>query len=108
MHNQRAGLDLFGGGIDDSVPPSIRDSVPPVIDGPLRRGDSGAATEWLVRALDNTTDPTGPAWFGPDTETAVRRVQSAHGLVPDGIVGPETLFALTASNRDGPRLRRRW
>ncbi len=82
--------------------------VPPFIDGPLRRGDSGAAMEWLVRALDNTTDPTGPAWFGPDTETAVRRVQSAHGLVPDGIVGPETLFALTASDRDGPRLRRRW
>ncbi|CAG1021766.1 partial zinc D-Ala-D-Ala carboxypeptidase, partial [Patescibacteria group bacterium] len=28
--------------------------------------------------------------FGPNTEAAVRRFQSNHGIVPDGIVGPKT------------------
>jgi general secretion pathway protein A len=37
----------------------------------------------------------------------VRSLQSAHGLVPDGIVGPETLLALAADAPGGPRLRRR-
>jgi len=37
--------------------------------------------------------------FGPDTEAAVRAVQSAGGLVPDGIVGPKTWIALDARER---------
>jgi N-acetylmuramoyl-L-alanine amidase len=32
--------------------------------------------------------------FGPATETAVEAFQSAHGLVPDGIVGSQTRTAL--------------
>lgn len=32
--------------------------------------------------------------FGPLTEAAMRRFQRAHGLVPDGIVGPRTWKAL--------------
>jgi general secretion pathway protein A len=37
---------------------------------------------------------------------AVRRVQTAHGLTADGVVGPETLLALASADSDGPRLRR--
>ena len=36
---------------------------------------------------------------------AVRRFQAAHGLVPDGVAGPETRFASTA-DAPGPRLLR--
>jgi general secretion pathway protein A len=80
--------------------------------GALRRGDRGAAVDWLrerlrtaghVRGLES-----GPAYFDERLETGVRRLQAAHGLVPDGIVGPETLFALTAHDEQGPRLRRAW
>ena len=33
-------------------------------------------------------------------------LQDAHGLVPDGVIGPETLMALAARENEGPRLRR--
>jgi peptidoglycan hydrolase-like protein with peptidoglycan-binding domain len=32
--------------------------------------------------------------FGPATESAVKRLQKANGLVADGIVGPKTLAKL--------------
>jgi peptidoglycan hydrolase-like protein with peptidoglycan-binding domain len=35
--------------------------------------------------------------FGPGTEVRVRRLQSASGLVPDGIVGPRTWAAIDGS-----------
>ena len=77
----------------------------------LRRGDSGAAVEWLREQLNASqearVDASGPAYFDAGIEAGVRRLQSAHGLLPDGIVGPETLLALTARDDDGPRLRRR-
>ena len=77
----------------------------------MRRGDSGAAIEWLRERLNASqearVDSSGPAFFDAGIEAGVRRLQSAHGLVPDGIVGPETLLALTARDKDGPRLRRR-
>jgi general secretion pathway protein A len=83
----------------------------PVLDsGTLRRGDSGAAVDWLRDRLiaggHLKLDVTGPAYYDELIEGGVRRLQSTHGLVPDGIVGPETLFALTAGDAAGPRLRR--
>ncbi len=41
----------------------------------------------------------------PGDTTTVRRFQSAHGLVPDGVAGPETQFAATVG-APGPRLLR--
>ena len=82
----------------------------PVLDsGALRRGDRGAGVDWLRDRLNvaghTEMDEVGPALFDEEIESGVRRLQAAHGLAPDGIVGPETLFALSARDDDGPRLR---
>lgn len=76
---------------------------------PLRRGETGPAVDWLRdRLLDEPQRAlaVGPALFDPDTEAEVRRLQTARGLIPDGIVGLETLLALTADSGSGPELRR--
>jgi general secretion pathway protein A len=46
--------------------------------------------------------PANPMTLPPDID-AVRRFQSDHGLVVDGVAGPETSFAL-AADAPGPRL----
>lgn len=77
----------------------------------LRRGDTGPGVEWLRRQLVEgghaSLDLTGPAVFDAQLENGVRALQNATGLVPDGIVGQETLLAVTGIGKDGPRLRRR-
>ena len=84
--------------------------APALIDGTLRRGDAGGAVDWVRERLldtgDATFDEMGPAYYDLAMEAGVRRLQAAHGLVPDGIVGPETMLALAARDDDGPRLRR--
>ena len=79
--------------------------------GTLRRGDSGPGVEWLQQRLVEgrfvTSDLDGPALFDARVEAGVRALQSATGLLPDGIVGPETMMAVSGIGRDAPRLRRR-
>jgi peptidoglycan hydrolase-like protein with peptidoglycan-binding domain len=48
----------------------------------VKRGDRGEAVRSIQRRLGITADGV----FGPLTERAVKRFQSRHGLVPDGIV----------------------
>ena len=84
--------------------------APTFIPGNLKVGDNGIAIDWLRDRLyergliDEVT--FGPAQFDASMEDAVRRLQASHGLIPDGIVGPESLLALTAEEPGGPRLRR--
>lgn len=75
----------------------------------LRRGDHGPGVEWLRQRLASggyaQPDMTGPALFDAGIEAGVRALQSATGLSPDGIVGPETMLAVAGIGRDGPRLK---
>jgi len=56
----------------------------------LRRGASGD----LVRQVQMKCGVAADGQFGGATEAALRAFQRAHGLVPDGIVGPKTWLAL--------------
>src|SRR5690606_11251567 len=78
-----------------SVAAILADEAPPPVLIPasdaqgrptLRRGAAGP----LVGALQEKLAVTGPDFFGPRTEAAVREFQRGHGLVPDRIVGPRT------------------
>jgi peptidoglycan hydrolase-like protein with peptidoglycan-binding domain len=80
-----------------------RDAPPPVVipraepldsHGPgrptLRRGSVGPEVSLLREKLGLTPD----SHFDAQTEAAVREFQRQHGLVPDGIVGPQTWSVL--------------
>ena len=73
-------------------------------------GDSGPAVDWIHDRLRDRagldTADAGPAILDDASLVALRRVQTAHGLVADGVIGPETLMALSSGDSDGPRLRR--
>ena len=79
----------------------------------IRRGDVGFAAAWLRAQLaafeadgGDAPELVGPPQVDAATEAKVRTVQAQFGLVPDGIVGPETEFALASRNRSGPALAR--
>ncbi|MBS0213614.1 MAG: AAA family ATPase [Proteobacteria bacterium] len=74
---------------------------------PIKPGDSGPGIAWLRRQLNATaaTAGDGNTYSGPLVE-AVRSRQRDLGLRADGVVGPETLLALLATDRDGPHLRK--
>lgn len=120
LNRSRARLQLAGETIDVSRRDLERHwlgeffalwRAPTFLPTTLRRGDSGAAVDWLhARLLDREllrAAPAQPGYYDAATEAAVRSLQAAHGLVPDGIVGQETLLALAADERGGPRLRTR-
>lgn len=62
----------------------------------LQLGDAGPAVRRLQRALRRAGKSPGSVdgQFGPDTERAVRDLQQAHDVDPDGIAGPQTWAAL--------------
>lgn len=74
-------------------PPLIPSAEPPLQPGgpagrpTLRRGSSGDAVRQLQAALGLLP---ADGVFGAGTEAAVRAFQRAHGLVPDGIIGPRS------------------
>ncbi|HET7359356.1 MAG TPA: peptidoglycan-binding protein, partial [Rhodanobacteraceae bacterium] len=76
----------------------------------LRRGDSGSAVAWLDARLrrldDDTASSYRPAIFDASVEKRVRKLQQGFGIPADGIVGPETLFALSSMDDNGPHLAR--
>ena len=70
----------------------------------------GEVLAWIKQQLgrlDGDTEAAlGPAFFDTALEERIRKLQAAYGLTADGIVGQETLFALSSLAADGPRLAR--
>lgn len=63
------------------------------MDRPTLRRGAPNNPKFLVQTVQRAVGITGnkvDGVFGPMTEAAVRDFQRAHGLVPDGIVGPKT------------------
>ena len=85
--------------------------LPPGIPATLHQGDAGPGVAWVKSQLalmdGGKADDTGPAYFDAALEERVRKLQIAYGIKPDGIVGPETLFALSALAESGPHLYRK-
>jgi general secretion pathway protein A len=82
--------------------------LPAGIPATLHASDAGPGVAWvkaqLARMDAGKTADTGPAYFDTALEERVRKLQVAYGIKPDGIVGPETLFALSALDESGPHL----
>ena len=81
--------------------------IPADVPTTLRPGDAGAGVAWVkarLARMDGKTADAGPAYFDAALEERVRKLQTAYGIKPDGVVGPETLFALSALDDTGPHL----
>jgi general secretion pathway protein A len=83
---------------------------PDQVPATLRVGDAGSGVAWIkaqVARMDAAkAADVGPAYFDAALEERIRKLQVAYGIHPDGIVGPETLFALSALDENGPHLMR--
>jgi general secretion pathway protein A len=83
---------------------------PETVPATLRVGDAGPGVAWVkaqVARMDGAkAADAGPAYFDAALEERIRKLQIAYGIHPDGIVGPETLFALSALDESGPHLAR--
>jgi murein L,D-transpeptidase YcbB/YkuD len=75
-----------------------------VLVGSGSRGDPVRAIQRQLNARTASLAVDGR--FGPQTALAVRRFQQANGLLVDGIVGPNTWYALVTAPTVGPIIRR--
>lgn len=83
--------------------------LPVEVPATLKLGDSGVGVAWVMERLktfDGGAGATSPAPFTAQLEARVRALQQAYGIKADGIIGPETLFALSALDDAGPHLAR--
>jgi peptidoglycan hydrolase-like protein with peptidoglycan-binding domain len=84
----------------NSAPSTSPSSAVPQTD--LERGESGPEVEKLQHALvqlgymTEQQVRTGPGVFGPQTEAALKRFQTEHGVPSTGTYGPQTRKALSS------------
>lgn len=74
---------------------------------PFPAGATGPGVDWVDSRLQSQhpTRSRDPGTVDAAMAGTIRRFQRAHGLVADGLIGPETMMAL-ATGLDGPRLLR--
>lgn len=82
--------------------------IPPDHRGDIRPNSRGPAVKWLKQQLaviyEDTADPGDPV-FDNETVQQVKQFQLAEGLVPDGIVGTQTIIRLNTAVVSGiPKL----
>jgi general secretion pathway protein A len=78
----------------------------------IHLGIRGPTVQWLVRQLalarGQVVDPGKAPLFDEGVEREVRQFQLEQGLVPDGLVGPQTLMRLAGvGDRSAPQLQSR-
>jgi N-acetylmuramoyl-L-alanine amidase/Putative peptidoglycan binding domain len=81
--------EIIGG---SAPPPVLIPKADPTGRPTVRRPDWNDAVKDVQRAVG--VEPDGR--FGPKTEAALRKFQLAHDLVPDGIAGPKSWAAIDA------------
>ena len=62
----------------------------------LRRGSDNETVFQLQQILFPQSPDEWDGKFGPRTESALEGFQQAHGLAPDGVVGPLTAAVINA------------
>ncbi|MBC6942442.1 MAG: AAA family ATPase [Xanthomonadales bacterium] len=83
--------------------------VPTDVPARLERGAVGPGVAWALdrlKAFDGGTGATPGASFDAAMQARIEKLQQAFGIRADGIIGPETLFALSALDDSGPHLSR--
>lgn len=84
--------------------------LPAEVPATLKRGDSGEAVAWVTDRVatfdDGAAAKSRNATFDAELEERIHKLQQAYGIKADGIIGPETLFALSALDDSGPHLAR--
>ncbi|HEX7810270.1 MAG TPA: AAA family ATPase [Burkholderiales bacterium] len=83
--------------------------MPPDAIDTIYRGVRGPAVQWLImqlaQARGQVADVERAPLFDEDVERQLKQFQLAEGLVPDGVVGSQTLMRLAAvGDRTAPQL----
>jgi general secretion pathway protein A len=83
------------------MPPEARENI--------RLGERGAAVQWLIgqlaQAQGRVVEPSNHPQFDDVLERQVKQFQLAQGLIPDGVVGPQTVMRLAGvGDRTAPKL----
>ncbi|CAG4883525.1 putative General secretion pathway protein A [Georgfuchsia toluolica] len=83
--------------------------MPPQVQEHIRFGERGAAVAWLSQMLPkgqgSAAQTSGEPVFDDAMTRRIRQFQLAQGLIPDGVIGPQTLIRLSAlSDQAAPQL----
>jgi len=83
------------------MPPDARENI--------RQGERGPAVQWLIRQLaqaqGGVAGPGKDPQFDDVLQRQVKQFQLAQGLIPDGVVGPQTVMRLAGvGDRTAPKL----
>ena len=83
--------------------------LPPDAHENIRKGERGPAVQWLINQLaqahGQVADASKPPLFDDVVARQVKQFQLAQGLIPDGMVGPQTVMRLAAvGDRLAPEL----